>query len=243
MISHEHECIFVHIPKNAGQSVEQMFLRELGLDWEHRSTLLLRPNSDPSAGPPRLAHLTAREYVSCGHVDQETFDRCFRFATVRNPWHRAVSMFRYRSEHARFDDFVRRQLVGHDAQPDGWFFRPQADYLLGDAGLLVPDLVRFEELDVGIDRIRTQLGIAAPLEHRNPSPSARSVSALAAPGLLRTLARRVRPLVRPVANRFRRDLESYRSPADYYSDRSAATIRSVYAEDFELLGYDSTEPG
>ena len=54
VISHEHRCVFVHIPKCAGQSIETVFLEDLGLDWSNRSILLLRPNECPDIGPPRL---------------------------------------------------------------------------------------------------------------------------------------------------------------------------------------------
>ena len=30
MICHDYKCIFVHIPKTAGQSIEHVFLNQLG---------------------------------------------------------------------------------------------------------------------------------------------------------------------------------------------------------------------
>ena len=37
MISFPHKTIFIHIPKCAGQSVEETFLNDIGLDWrKHR---------------------------------------------------------------------------------------------------------------------------------------------------------------------------------------------------------------
>ena len=70
MLTHQHKTVFVHIPKNAGQSIETVFLDVLGLTWESRAPLLLRPNDIPELGPRRLAHLAASEYVSCGHMTQ-----------------------------------------------------------------------------------------------------------------------------------------------------------------------------
>ena len=66
MISHRHRCVFVHIPKVAGQSIEHVFLGWNGLNWKGRAPLLLRPNEDPRKGPPRLAHLRAQDYVPDG---------------------------------------------------------------------------------------------------------------------------------------------------------------------------------
>ena len=63
MICHQFKCLFIHIPKVAGQSIESAFLSELGLSWEQRASLLLKKNSNPLKGPPRLAHLTCKEYI------------------------------------------------------------------------------------------------------------------------------------------------------------------------------------
>src|SRR5437764_11835271 len=113
MISHKYRTIFVHIPKTGGQSVENVFLTLHGLTWETREPLLLRPNSDRNLGPSQLAHLRAKEYVACGHIDQENFDSYFKFAFVRNPWERIVSGYHYygrRGEKAgaTFPQYVRR---------------------------------------------------------------------------------------------------------------------------------------
>ena len=37
MISLAHQCVFVHIPKCAGQSVETAFLNETSLAWKQRA--------------------------------------------------------------------------------------------------------------------------------------------------------------------------------------------------------------
>src|SRR4051794_30841719 len=95
MLSHQHQTIFIHISKCAGQSVENAFLADVGLTWETRAPLLLRANGDPRLGPPRLAHLPAADYVACGHVDAQTFERYFKFAIVRDPWSRAISLYRH----------------------------------------------------------------------------------------------------------------------------------------------------
>ena len=71
MICRQYQCVFVHIPKAAGQSIEQFFMNRLGLDWDRdREQLYLHNNDDPARGTEKLGHLAASEYVSCGHMSQ-----------------------------------------------------------------------------------------------------------------------------------------------------------------------------
>ena len=72
-----------------------MFLDDLGLSWKKRSPLLLRRKKTAELGPPRLAHLLARDYVRFGYISQEEFDTYFKFAVVRDPYKRALSFFNY----------------------------------------------------------------------------------------------------------------------------------------------------
>ena len=95
MLCHKHKCIFVHIPKTAGQSIEKVFLESLQFDESRRPELLLRPNNDPNKGPPRLAHLKAQDYFEYEYITKETFYKYFKFSFVRNPWDRAVSHYLY----------------------------------------------------------------------------------------------------------------------------------------------------
>ena len=59
MISIKHKTIFIHIPKCAGQSIEYLFLKDLGINWDQRINLLLRSKKFNERGPERLAHLYA----------------------------------------------------------------------------------------------------------------------------------------------------------------------------------------
>ena len=91
MISTKHKVIFIHIPKCAGQSIENIFLRDLGLSWEERQPLLLRPRKANEKGPERLAHLYAEEYFKFGYIPKEKYDQFFKFSIIRNPVDRILS--------------------------------------------------------------------------------------------------------------------------------------------------------
>ena len=95
MISIKHKIIFIHIPKCAGQSIENIFLRDLGLNWQQRYPLLLRPRNAKEKGPERLAHLYAEEYFKFGYIPKEKYDKFFKFSIIRNPVDRILSEINY----------------------------------------------------------------------------------------------------------------------------------------------------
>ena len=95
MISIKHKIIFIHIPKCAGQSIENIFLVDLGLNWQQRHPLLLRPRKGKEKGPERLAHLYAEEYFKFGYIPKEKYDKFFKFSIIRNPVDRILSEINY----------------------------------------------------------------------------------------------------------------------------------------------------
>lgn len=214
MISHHHKTVFVHVPKCGGQSIEAAFLSDLGLDWERRAPLLLRPNDVPAVGPPRLAHLTAREYLDFRYLSPELFAAYFSFTVVRSPYARVVSLFNYGRRKGTLSGYVQKTLVheferaadyrraGHGYEGNYWFCRPQVDYITDAEGATMVDAVyRLEELGDILPDLRERSGLEAAVEHKNKStPKARLG-----------------------------DL----------TDRDREVIRDLYAADFERLGYDA----
>ena len=179
MVSDKYRCIFVHVPKVAGQSIEQFFLDLHGLTWEQRSGLLLRHNTDRAIGPVRLAHLLASEYVDCGHVSRDTFERYFKFSFVRNPWSRLVSEYACRREYRKipFKRWVMRDFPEPDMYTDTYrHVIPQCDYLYDSDGKLLVDFVgKFENLRQDFKIVCDRLGIDhSDLPHRNATAEQKS---------------------------------------------------------------------
>ena len=150
MLSRKRTTIFVHIPKTAGQSIELAFLHDAGLSWKGRAALLLRRNTDPGAGPARLAHLLAREYEALGHTGGRAFAQFFSFAVVRDPVDRAVSGFNFRAppECTTLRDYVHRAAQADVTSPDWRQVCPQTRYTHDAEGRhpLVRQVLRFETL-------------------------------------------------------------------------------------------------
>ena len=183
MISHSHRTIFVHIPKNAGQSIENMFLSDLGLSWGQRTPLLMLANNDLSIGPPRLAHLIASEYIKYHYISKELFNSYFSFSIVRNPWHRAYSFYKYLTNQIiPFSYFIKSSFYSdyfHQSSSMSWFVRPQVDYIFDDnQKLSVECIYRLEDLrDSQSDIIkRSNLPLSTQITRANISSSSRRFS-------------------------------------------------------------------
>lgn len=173
MICHSCQTLFVHIPKTAGQSIEQVFLEHVGLDWKRRAPLLLRPRFDGESGPPRLAHLRVVEYLRYGYITPKRFGMYFTFSIVRNPWDRMLSFYRYLgyAERMEFDAFIELFLQKWRQEKHYWFVRPQIDYLTTETGEIgVKYVGRFERLQESFDEICRHLGWESrPLPRSNVS--------------------------------------------------------------------------
>ncbi|MCI5077442.1 sulfotransferase family protein [Oricola sp.] len=227
MISHHHRCVFIHIPKTAGQSIEHVFLTQLGLTWKTREALLLRRNDRPDRGPPRLAHLKWHEYVSCNHMTQEQFEAYFKFAFVRDPWARVVSMYRYLGFDKRisFREFVLREFRGRIWRDRHWFVAPQSDFICDPGGRPMVDFVgRFENLEADFNSVCQRLGMPLnELPHVNASRDQTS----GAPSRTWLSLGRGKQHSSPRPATFQ----------DYYDEETCAAVARLYRRDVEIFGY------
>ena len=221
MISKYDNCLFVHVPKVAGQSVESVFLERAGLTWKQRDAMLLKHNSNPSLGPPRLAHLTAQEYVKYGYLSPEEFAQLFSFAFVRNPWDRLVSEYIYRKYPYSFKEFLVMFFPTH--QHDNYIqgldlYRhvlPQTDFLCDDKGDVLVDFVgKFENLVQDFSKVTKLItGQSLTLPHKN-----------------KTSQKRLQQLVKLV----NKNKTHY---SEFYDEESRMLVAKLYQRDIEIFGY------
>jgi len=150
LVSHEHKCVFVHVPKVAGMSIEYA----LGVDIYKLH-----------AGPLEEKH---------GRPDEGThaewFDPYFSFAFVRNPWDRVVSAFCFDLKQMDGGSWnPRRRAIELECERDfsrfvvdilPWaqnaeIYRRQLSWL---AGFEFDFVGRFERLQQDFDRVCAAIG-------------------------------------------------------------------------------------
>lgn len=235
MISHHHKCVFIHIPKNAGQSIEHVFFDLLGLTYETRAPLLMMPNDKPELGPPRLAHLKWHEYVGCKYMPQEQFDSYFKFAFVRNPWDRAVSIYKYYKFHKKcsYSDFVEKNLGDWMWRDKQWFVGPQMDFICDEDGALKVDFLgRFERLNSDFKQVCVEIGLPPiDLPHVNLSvPRAKTAQ--------NRPKRSVRGELKKIwRGRSTEDFPTFSRYQDYYDARTRDLVAELYQRDIERFDY------
>jgi len=235
MICHHYKCIFVHIPKNAGQSIEHVFLDLLGLNWETRAPLLLRYNDRPELGPPSLAHLKANEYVRYKYLTQEMFDNYFKFAIVRNPWSRTVSMYRYLGFYKKcdFKTFLFGVFKNRIFKEKNWFVGPQSNFVCNNNGdLLVNYIGKFEKLQNSFDHVCKAIGLPSiHVPHTNQLLKAKPPLLSLKPRSLIKYSRHY------LGSIFNRNIPAYKTYREYYDLESRNIVAELYSRDIDLFNY------
>ena len=168
-ISHEYQCIFIHIPRTGGSSIEDALALKNASNEEDLATLSgwidspeLREQQFVS---PVLQHLALSEIRRL--VPDDTLSNYFVFAIVRNPWDRLLSNYLFERNHFFHfhpDAQAYMALTDYIDQLNPFLRQSQSDFVEDPHGLL--DFVgRFENLDSDFSHI------AARLHHR-PTPLA-----------------------------------------------------------------------
>lgn len=169
MISHQHRCIFVHIPKTAGNSINRVF----GVEWQD--------------------HKDLARYAA--ELPPEIFESYFKFAIVRNPWDRLFSDYNYQLKKSRaknsklfvfnerggkrnFAAWVEAALTqpdlyeaerwGGQVSPHIHRWSPQLEWMSLNGEAAVDFVARMENLREGFPAICRRVGLPVQrLPHRN----------------------------------------------------------------------------
>jgi Sulfotransferase family len=221
MVSHQHQCIFIHIPKAAGTSIEKKLglFEEVTRDTQdHRTLAELQPLGLQDLKQPfryQTAYtfyrkLIARKEGRLG-VTQKQYNDYFKFSFIRNPWARVFSWYKNvmaDPQHQKtygvsvdcsFDQFVEQHL-------EDWPLKSQLYWLKDRQGQLPYDYIgKFENLENDAAKIFGFLGLDPSLPRLNMGTG-----------------------------------ESYHS---YYNASTIKKVAEKYAEEIELFGYAFQESG
>lgn len=179
LISHQHRFLFVHVPKTAGLSIASALDNHTHHPervWFNRGLSRLGININhygPTTWRRERVHASAQRIRSV--FGEKVFDRCFKFAFVRNPWDRLVSYYHYvssKDNHHRKSRVQRlggfREYLQYEARRN----KVDQSRLLTDpkSGELLVDFVgRFENLADDFDFVCHRIGVEVEMPHRNAS--------------------------------------------------------------------------
>jgi len=171
MISHKHKCIFIHIPKAAGTSIETVFLDDLGLDFEDKHALILGKTTNKYLLPKTLSHLTATQLIEQHYISEELFKKYYKFSAVRHPLDRLFSTYKYLAYNSviSFDVFIKKIFPKLVLTDEKNFLETQTNFLYKNNRNLMDFICKFENLNTDFQKVSSHLNINIPLKHKNKS--------------------------------------------------------------------------
>jgi hypothetical protein len=167
VICHNKRCIFIHIPKTAGTSIEQ-FIK----DNNNNPIILLGVKNGRS-----MHHYSALEIKS---LFPDIFSKYYKFSFVRNPYDRLLSEyywckipnvgFKYGKTKLEFLYYVSN-VIKQKSYFKNIFndhFIPQYMFVYNTNNeLLVNHLFKYEDLDIAIEFIKKKININKSLDKLN----------------------------------------------------------------------------
>ena len=159
MINHQYRCVFVHIPKTAGKSIQRFF----GMEWQK--------------------HKDLSRYAE--ELERQLFESYFKFAVVRNPWDRILSDYNFqkkkksnpddklfalddRGRTRKFAEWVETALSkpfhyearrwGGEVSPGIHRWSPQLDWISLNGKIAVDCVLRMESLQEDFQGVLRILG-------------------------------------------------------------------------------------
>ncbi|HFD79851.1 MAG TPA: sulfotransferase [Gammaproteobacteria bacterium] len=212
MISHRRKCIFIHIPKCGGSSIEKLIWPREKDKTEANLWMGFTSEYGNKYQTGGLQHLMAKHVRQ--EVGEDVFDRYYKFSLVRNPYDKAVSQFEYMKKRPDLREFLGmsenddfKTYLTLIAKKVHVQWDSQYKFILDDSGNALVDYVgRFENFDEDVTTILDALNM-----HKNIFGVRKKI---------------------PHTNKSTR--KHYR---DYYDDESKAMLEALYKKDIAMFGY------
>ncbi|NER22223.1 MAG: sulfotransferase family protein [Symploca sp. SIO1B1] len=220
MISYDKKCIFVHIPKTGGSSIENLIWtgnrRESDL-WKGHITPYY--NKYQTGG---LQHLFATHIQQ--EVGNDVFKSFFKFSFVRNPWDKAVSQFCYMKTIKILREFIGmskddcfKQYLSLIQTKKHVQWEEQYKFILDQNGNSLVDFIgRFENFENDVRYVLQTLNNQTSLNPQELTPESAKISFAKIPHVKQSLRTHY---------------------TDYYDNESKDIVRHLYQKDIELFNY------
>lgn len=180
------EWLFIHINKNGGRSIEH-------------------------ALQITKFHSTALEFKK--EILPNVWDNMYKFSFVRNPWDRAVSLYKYRMLRGKIDQKTSFKQWAEEMFSDPSLISkrkrvnvPQTHWLVDEEGEIIVDFIgRFENFDADFNRLCKIINVKATLPHLNKT--------------------------------------QHKHYSYYYDDKTRNIIENYFKEDIDTFNYKFEEKG
>jgi len=166
MISRIHKCIFIHISKCAGTTIEKAFL----IPKKH-----IPPNYEQLYGwsekhKLNLQHATPQQLLDTNLITKEEWSTFYKFIIVRNPWSRSYSDYMWVMQNSgvfgQFSDFIQAKgpfeslLNKKDVNYLGDHLLPQKEYFFLNGNAIKYDaVVPLETISQGLEKVSQDLNL------------------------------------------------------------------------------------
>ena len=176
LVSHDHKFIYTKTNKTAGTSVESYFERYCMPEDDWQLSYIREESISASGiigfrGKGRPENCRYWNHMPASLIKErlgdETWARYFKFCVVRNPFDKTVSQFYFQKllqqgkkqgegsidfdeERQAFEDWLTAAHIAHDR-----------DKYIIDGEFCLDDVIRFENLEQEVNRVRDVLSIAS----------------------------------------------------------------------------------
>lgn len=152
----DEKIIFIHIPKNAGSSIEECF----------------KQTKNKTHGPFFGGHRTYEQYNKSLSVINKDIKDFFVFSVVRNPYSRAISAFCQMCKIPSVENFKRwAKNIPEKNFDNNEHWTPQYIYLNKDINLIL----RFEDMAKIKSFVKDKTGLDIPHIRRNKEINIKSL--------------------------------------------------------------------
>lgn len=185
MISHKYKCIFIHIAKCAGTTVEYYFGVNLDKKISEHDNMLYGWDNKNKLW---LQHSTPQQLIDLNLISIDEWNSYYKFIIYRNSWDKCFSDFNWMKKTHRIDDtfenYIKRRGKfsktlndSTEAYYSGDHLTKQKEYFYLNGERIDYDLeIKFSQLKKGFEKLKKDLSLPRHFfsEKKNESSNKRS---------------------------------------------------------------------